>query len=95
MQKNISAVLEVIKHIYEYTMYAELNSKSDICMTCGYDGEIQMLEDENHKLYWQCPQCGETNLDKMNIVRRCTGYLSNNWANQGRMNDYKDRVLHL
>ena len=95
MQKNIPAVLKVIQYIYDNTMYAELNSKSDYCMECGYDGEVEMKKDESGKLYWQCPNCGNTDLNRMSIVRRVCGYLSSNTANQGRMADIHDRVLHL
>jgi ribonucleoside-triphosphate reductase len=95
MQKNIPAVLKVIQYIYDNTMYAELNSKSDYCMECGYDGEVEMKKDDEGKLYWQCPNCGNTDLNRMSIVRRVCGYLSSNTANQGRMADIHDRVLHL
>ena len=95
MQKNIPAVLKVIQYIYDTTMYAELNSKSDYCMECGYDGEIEMKKDKSGKLYWECPNCGNKDLSKMSIVRRVCGYLSSNAANQGRMADIHDRVIHL
>lgn len=95
MQKNIPAVLKVIQYIYDNTMYAELNSKSDYCMECGYDGEIEMKTDKTGKLYWECPNCGNKDLNKMTIVRRVCGYLSSNTANQGRMADIHDRVIHL
>ena len=95
MQKNIPAVLKVIQYIYDTTMYAELNSKSDYCMECGYDGEIEMKKDKSGKLYWECPNCGNKDLSKMTIVRRVCGYLSSNAANQGRMADIHDRVIHL
>lgn len=95
MKKNIPAILEVIKFIYENTMYAELNSKSDYCMNCGYDGEIKMEEDKNGKLIWKCPNCGNEDLNKLTVVRRICGYLGSNTANQGRMADIHDRVMHL
>ena len=95
MGKNIPALLKVIQYIYDNTMYAELNSKSDYCMNCGYDGEIEMKKDKTGKLYWECPNCGNKDLNKMTIVRRVCGYLSSNTANQGRMADIHDRVMHL
>lgn len=95
LQNNIPAVLSVMKHIYENIMYAELNTKSDYCQVCGFDGEILMVEDENKKLIWRCPQCGNTNHATMNIARRVCGYIGTNEFNQGRMGDVHDRVLHL
>lgn len=95
MKKNIPAILEVIKFIYENTMYAELNSKTDCCMECGFDGEIKMVEDENGKLIWECPNCGNRDLNKLTVIRRICGYLGANTANQGRMADIHDRVMHL
>ena len=95
MQNNIPAVLALMRHIYESIMYAELNTKSDYCQVCGYDGEIEIVEDENHKLIWRCPNCGNTNQDKMNVARRTCGYIGTQYWNQGRTQEIKDRVLHL
>lgn len=95
LQKNIPAVLEVIKYIYGHIMYAELNTKSDNCQICGFEGEIQMIEDENGKLVWECPNCGNRDFNKMNVARRVCGYISTNAMNQGRMAEIKDRVVHL
>ena len=95
MQDNIPAVLSVMKYIYDNIMYAELNTKSDYCQECGFDGEIEMVKDENGKLIWKCPKCGNTNKSKMNIARRTCGYIGLNDFNQGRMEDIKNRVLHL
>ncbi len=96
MQKNIPAVLEVLKYIYENIMYAELNTKSDYCQVCGYDGEIELI-DENGRLIWKCPHCGNTDPNKMNVARRTCGYIgtaTNGW-NQGRLGDIHDRFVHL
>ena len=95
MQNNISAVLSIIKFIYDNIMYAALNNKSDYCHECGYDGEISMVTDEHGKLIWKCPNCGNIDKNKMNIARRTCGYIGLNDFNQGRMADIKDRVLHL
>ena len=95
MQDNIEAVLAVMKHIYEHIMYAELNTKSDYCMECGYDGEIQIKEDKDGKLIWVCPNCGNTNQDKMSVARRTCGYIGTQFWNQGRTQEIKERVLHL
>lgn len=95
MQKNIEAVLAVIRYIYDNIMYAEINTKSDYCHICGYEGEIQIVEDDNHKLIWQCPNCGNTNQDKMNVARRTCGYIGTHFWNQGRTQEIKERVLHL
>ena len=95
MQDNIDAVLAVMKHIYSHIMYAELNTKSDYCMECGYDGEIQIKEDENGKLIWKCPNCGNTDQDKMSVARRTCGYIGTQFWNQGRTQEIKERVLHL
>lgn len=95
MQNNIEAVLAVMKHIYEHIMYAELNTKSDYCMECGYDGEIQIKEDKDGKLIWVCPNCGNTNQDKMSVARRTCGYIGTQFWNQGRTQEIKERVLHL
>ena len=95
MKQNIPAVLSVMKFIYDNIMYAELNTKSDFCDICGYDGEIQIKEDENGKLIWECPNCGNRNQDKMSVARRTCGYIGTQFWNQGRTQEIKDRVLHL
>ena len=95
MQDNIPAVLSVMKFIYENIMYAELNTKSDYCQECGYDGEIQIKTDDSGKLIWQCPCCGNTDQSKMNVARRTCGYIGTQYWNQGRTQEIKDRVLHL
>ena len=95
MQNNIPAVLTVMKFIYDNIMYAELNTKSDFCECCGYDGEIQIEEDETGKLIWRCPNCGNTNQDKLFVARRTCGYIGTQFWNQGRTQEIKDRVLHL
>ena len=95
MQDNIDAVLAVMKHIYNNIMYAELNTKSDYCMACGYDGEIQIEKDENGKLIWVCPNCGNKNQDMMSVARRTCGYIGTQFWNQGRTQEIKERVLHL
>ena len=94
MQNNIPAVLEVMKFIYNNIIYAELNTKSDYCQVCGWDGEIQIVED-NGKLIWKCPKCGNTDQDKMNVARRTCGYIGTQFWNQGRTQEIKERVLHL
>ena len=94
MQQNIDAVLEVMKFIYDNIMYAELNTKSDYCQCCGFDGEIAIQEDDG-KLVWVCPQCGNTDQSKMNVARRTCGYIGTQYWNQGRTQEIKDRVLHL
>ena len=94
MQNNIPAVLEVMKFIYDNIIYAELNTKSDYCQVCGWDGEIQIVE-ENGKLIWKCPKCGNTDQDKMNVARRTCGYIGTQFWNQGRTQEIRDRVLHL
>ena len=94
MQNNIPAVLEVMKFIYDHIIYAELNTKSDFCQVCGWDGEIEVVE-EDGKLIWKCPQCGNTDQDKMNVARRTCGYIGTQFWNQGRTQEIKDRVLHL
>ena len=91
---NIPAVLEVMKFIYDHIIYAELNTKSDYCQVCGWDGEIQIVE-EDGKLIWKCPRCGNTDQDKMNVARRTCGYIGTQFWNQGRTQEIKDRVLHL
>ena len=95
MKQNIPAVLSVMKFIYDNIMYAWLNTKSDFCDVCGYDGEIQIKEDENGKLIWECPNCGNRNQDKMSVARRTCGYIGTQFWNQGRTQEIKDRVLHL
>ncbi len=94
MQDNLEAVLEVMRFIYDNIMYAELNTKSDYCQVCGWDGEIQIVE-EDGKLVWRCPQCGNEDQDKMNVARRTCGYIGTQFWNQGRTQEIKDRVLHL
>ncbi len=94
MQNNIPAVLQVIKFIYDNIMYAELNTKSDYCQECGFDGEIRIVED-NGKLLWECPKCGNRNQDKMNVARRTCGYIGTQFWNQGRTQEIQERVLHL
>ena len=95
MQNNIEAVLAVMKHIYDNIMYAELNTKSDYCQVCGYDGEIQIESDEHGKLIWKCPNCGNTDQNKMNVARRTCGYIGTQFWNQGRTQEIKERVMHL
>ena len=95
MQNNIPAVLEVMKFIYNNIMYAELNTKSDYCAACGYDGEIKIVEDSDGKLVWECPNCGNRNQDLMSVARRTCGYIGTQFWNQGRTAEIKDRVLHL
>ena len=95
MQNNIEAVLEVMKFIYDHIIYAELNTKSDYCQVCGFDGEIVIREDENGKPVWTCPQCGNTDERKLNVARRTCGYIGTNFWNTGRTLEIKDRVLHL
>ena len=94
MQNNIPAVLEVMKFIYDNIMYAELNTKSDYCQVCGYDGEIQIVEDDG-KLVWECPHCHNRDQNKLNVARRTCGYIGTQFWNQGRTHEIKDRVLHL
>ena len=94
MQNNLDAVLEVMKFIYDHIIYAELNTKSDYCQVCGWDGEIEVVE-EDGKLIWKCPQCGNTDQDKMNVARRTCGYIGTQFWNQGRTQEIRDRVLHL
>ena len=94
MQQNLDAVLEVMKFIYDNIIYAELNTKSDYCQECGFDGEIQIHEDDG-KLVWVCPNCGNKDQSKMNVARRTCGYIGTQYWNQGRTQEIKDRVLHL
>lgn len=96
LQNNIEAILEVIKYMYDHTMYGELNTKSDYCMNCGYDGEIVVVEDEKtHKLVWECPNCKNRDQNKMQVTRRTCGYLGSHYWNQGRTDEIRSRVLHL
>ena len=94
MQNNIEGVLAVMRFIYDNIMYAELNTKSDYCQECGYDGEIEIVEEDN-KLIWRCPNCGNTNQDTMNVARRTCGYIGTQFWNQGRTQEIKERVMHL
>ena len=94
MQQNLDAVLAVMQYIYDNIMYAELNTKSDFCQVCGYTGEIQIVE-EDGKLIWECPNCGNHDQDKMNVARRTCGYIGTQFWNQGRTQEIKERVLHL
>lgn len=94
LQNNLSAVMDVITYIYDHIMYAELNTKLDYCQECGFNGEIKIVNDDK-KLVWECPNCGNRNQDTMNIVRRTCGYLGTNYWNQGRTQEIRDRVLHL
>ncbi len=95
MQDNIEAVVKIMQFIYENIMYAELNTKSDYCQVCGYDGEIRVIEDENGKLVWECPSCKNRDQDRMNVARRTCGYIGTQYWNQGRTQEIKERVLHL
>ncbi|MBQ3054340.1 MAG: anaerobic ribonucleoside-triphosphate reductase [Clostridia bacterium] len=95
MQDNIPAVLSVMQFIYDNIMYAELNTKSDYCQECGYNGEIQIVNDEDGKLIWECPKCGNRDQNKMNVARRTCGYIGSQFWNQGRTQEIKERVLHL
>lgn len=95
MQDNIPAVLAIMRYIYDNIMYAELNTKSDYCQVCGYDGEIQIVKDESGKLIWKCPKCGNTDESKLNVARRTCGYIGSQFWNQGRTQEIKERVLHV
>ncbi len=95
MQNNLDAVISVMRFIYDNIMYAELNTKSDYCQDCGFDGEIEVHEDEHGKLVWQCPNCGNTDQSKLNVARRTCGYIGTQFWNQGRTQEIKERVLHL
>ena len=94
MQDNLEAVMSVLQFIYDNIMYAELNTKSDYCQCCGYDGEIKIVEDDG-KLVWECPKCGNRDQNKLNVARRTCGYIGTQFWNQGRTQEIKDRVLHL
>ena len=95
MQNNIPAVLGIIRYIYDNILYAELNTKSDFCQECGFDGEIQIVTDESGKLVWECPKCGNRDENKLNVARRTCGYIGTQFWNQGRTQEIKERVLHL
>lgn len=95
MQNNIPAVLLIMRYIYDNIMYAELNTKSDYCQVCGFDGEIEIVKDEDGKLVWQCPKCGNKDQNKMNVARRTCGYIGTQYWNQGRTQEIRERVLHL
>ena len=94
MQDNLKAVIRVMQYIYDNIMYAELNTKSDYCQVCGYDGEIKIVEDDG-KLVWECPHCGNRDQEKLNVARRTCGYIGTQFWNQGRTEEIRDRVLHL
>ena len=95
MQHNIPAVLSIMQYIYDHIMYAELNTKSDYCQVCGFDGEIEIVKDESGKLVWKCPKCGNTDESKLNVARRTCGYIGSQFWNQGRTQEIKERVLHV
>ena len=95
LQNNIAAVLAILKHIYNTILYAELNTKSDLCEVCGYDGEIKITQDESGKLIWECPKCGNRDQSKRHVARRTCGYIGTQFWNQGRTQEIKDRVLHV
>ena len=95
MQNNIPAVLAIMQYIYDHIMYAELNTKSDYCQVCGFDGEIEIVKDESGKLIWKCPKCGNTDESKLNVARRTCGYIGSQFWNQGRTQEIKERVLHV
>ena len=95
LQNNIDAVLEVMRFIYDNILYAELNTKSDYCEKCGYDGEIKIVTDNYGKLVWECPNCGNRDQNTLFVARRTCGYIGTQFWNQGRTQEIKDRVLHL
>lgn len=96
MLNNIPAVIQVIRFIYDNIMYAELNTKSDYCQVCGFDGEIQIVKDEKtEELIWECPNCGNRDKNKLNVARRTCGYVGTNFWNQGRTQEIAERALHL
>ena len=95
MTSNTEAVLEVMKYIYDNIIYAELNTKSDYCQVCGYDGEIEIVTKEDGKLGWKCPNCGNMDQNKMNVSRRTCGYIGSQFWNQGRTEEIRDRYVHL
>ena len=94
MQDNLEAVIKVLQFIYENIMYAELNTKSDFCQECGYDGEMTIVECDG-KLVWKCPKCNNSNQDTINVARRTCGYIGTQFWNQGRTQEIRDRVMHL
>ena len=95
MSNNVEAVISIMQYIYDSIMYAELNTKSDYCQCCGFDGEIKIVNDEDGKLVWECPNCGNKDQDKMNVARRTCGYIGTQYWNQGRTQEIAERVLHL
>ncbi len=95
MSNNVEAVISIMQYIYDNIMYAELNTKSDYCQCCGFDGEIKIVNDEDGKLVWECPNCGNRDQDKMNVARRTCGYIGTQYWNQGRTQEIAERVLHL
>ena len=95
MQNNIPAVLTILQFIYDNIMYAELNTKSDYCLNCDYTGEIKPFKGKDGKWGWKCPNCGNTNQEKMSVIRRTCGYLGGHYWNQGRTEEISERVLHL
>ncbi len=95
MENNLDAVLSLMQYIYDNIMYAELNTKSDYCQVCDYHGEIGIVENTDGKLVWKCPNCGNTDQNKMNVARRTCGYIGTQFWNQGRTQEIKERVLHL
>ena len=95
LTQNIDAVLDVIKYMYDNIMYSEMNTKSDYCQVCGYDGEIQIYKNDDGRLGWKCPKCGNTDQHKMNVARRTCGYIGSQFWGQGRTEEIKDRYVHL
>ena len=95
LQNNLEVVIQIMRYIYDHIMYAEINSKSDYCQVCGYDGEIIIKKDNENKLYWECPNCGNRDQNKMNVARRTCGYIGSNFWNQGRTQEIAERVLHI
>ena len=95
MSNNLPAVLAILRHIYNTILYAELNTKSDLCEICGYTGEIKIVKDQTGKLVWECPKCGNRDQNKMHVARRTCGYIGTQYWNQGRTQEIKDRVLHV
>ena len=95
MESNLTAVMTLLRHIYNHIMYAELNTKSDFCQKCGYTGEIRIVTNDDGKLIWECPNCGNRDQATMNVARRTCGYIGTQYWNQGRTQEIKERVLHL
>ena len=95
MNNNIPAIISVIQYMYDHIMYAEINTKSDYCQVCKYDGEIKIVKDSNGKLIWECPNCGNRDQSKMSVARRTCGYIGTQYWNQGRTQEIKERVTHL